>query len=105
MLPKICRNFPRIRRNFLEFKIPTHPGRIRDASGRIRKYPGRIRNRYQLRRGLHLAKPDPLLAPAAPLGQRPLSATIPSTASSKACWSVVIELTSSACQENKMTPA
>ena len=31
--------------------------------------------------------------------------TIPSTASSKAAWSVVIELTSSACQENKMTPA
>merc|ERR1719247_3045386 len=31
--------------------------------------------------------------------------TIPSTASSKAAWSVVIELTSSACQENQMTPA
>jgi len=31
--------------------------------------------------------------------------TIPSTASSKACWSVVIELMSSASHENKMTPA
>ena len=40
--PQICRNFDRIRRKLLEFKIPTRPDAFRThpyASGRIRKYP------------------------------------------------------------------
>ena len=47
--PNFVGNFPEFaeimfeRRNLQEFKIPTHPGRIRDASGRIRDASERIR--------------------------------------------------------------